>query len=392
MAPARSKRRKSTSKVAGTPSSAGSTGVDEEEALKAFWVDQKQNYRAPSPQPLETIFESVQDENQAVMDESTPLEGADQGSRPPRRTRGQRHLLEVGKYLQRRAIEPPKYWLEDKEKTRHRKKMAQMAAKGQKKLRLVALSEEQENALRAVIENQPVDSDSEDEASKQGPWVTQTPRKTPTPMSPPLPRTPLATPSSFFSPQVSSGSRKNGSNRRRSSLLKPGLPVLREHSQSHGSPSLWPPVISHHITTPKSTDSGFVIPNEEIRRQIEEADSLFGMIPGTETPQSEVVKSRNGSDRSKILASSPSSMETASMMVPSGTSKGASHRGRRATISVKVRRSSRLFKGNDQRLEAVGSIYQVAEIAEKPRRFIRTSPVANPISLSNVDMTPESPI
>ena len=50
----------------------------------------------------------------------------------------------LGKKKAYHFLEAPQYWLEDKAKTKHRKKMSNKAFKGTKRLNLVPLSEESE--------------------------------------------------------------------------------------------------------------------------------------------------------------------------------------------------------------------------------------------------------
>lgn len=274
----------------------------------------EKNFDPPEQKEFETIFEPVNgNENEAAA------EGAGRGRRGPQ---GGFH---IGKYKSKRFLEPAKYWVEDKEKTRHRAKMSKKALKG--KLKLTALTEEQEEKLKKLIEDK---SDSETEAE-----VKETPKV----------------------------NRRSDRKRGSTSAKKP------HPSDKEVIPSLMTP---GYATTPTLTSvateqrtrrlnfmpgesSSFnvtsaVISQEEFQRQIEEADAFLGSLGSDDEDEEENI-----------------------FMEPEVITK---KKPRRDSVSVKVRRSSRFMKktgGND---DGSGSIYQLADIqvsklSRKQRRGIQ---------------------
>jgi len=232
---------------------------DEEEELKEVYASK--NFVAPEPRPLETIFEAAGNVGK----------------------RGVTEELAVGKHKSKRFLQTPGYWVEDKAKTRHRAKMTTKAYKGRKRFRLTGLTVEQEEKLSSLI------ADSEDQ--NESPVIRS--RRT-TPQA--TPRTPLVQLSTPRSLDSSPSSRRKG--RRRSSLFKatvtteankmetprrmPHKTAEKENSKPPTQPSPESrevsPVAFPDASPSVSSVSAYrsMVPDEELLRKIEEADSAFG--------------------------------------------------------------------------------------------------------------------
>ncbi len=131
-----------------------------EQELKDLYKQPANKFEPPEPSELETIFE--------------PVEGAIKRSRRGMAEDGGGGLV-LGQYKSRRLLEAPKYWLEDKAKTRHRAKMTSKSGKGKKRFRVKGLTEEQEQKLSQLIET--AENERKREEEERGP--SSTPSATP---------------------------------------------------------------------------------------------------------------------------------------------------------------------------------------------------------------------
>ncbi len=322
--------------------------------LEALYRQSKErtDFAPPEQRDLETIFES----------EKKLRRGAEEG-------------LTLGKYMKRRALNPPKFWLEDKGKTRHRATMTNKAYKGRKRFKLVALTKKQEEKLCNLIaeaekEEEDGENVSPDAEAEAAPKELEKPSLT-TPVS--TPRLPLV---QMSTPKTPTGKKEAKKNRRRSSLFKAVVTneaARLQNEEESPSPAVFSPLksslsfkapeqssspVGRRKTLKEVTEGELVqqgqqqeqqqhqqqhqhqdgekdvespmLPNEELRRQIEEADSLFGTVA-----------------RERTTATSGF---------------------RRKSMVVRVRRSSRLRTGATSEGDAVGSVYEDAEVTLSRRR------------------------
>ncbi len=311
---------------------------------------ERSEFEQPDPTELETIFEAELVAKRRGMDDTG---------------------LVLGKNRSRRTLDAAaKYWLEDKDKTKHRALMTAKAYKGRKRFKLKGLTKEQESKLETLVQERLAEQEQEEQMEKemQAPQSGNTntsshsapSSKNPTPVatSNVTPRSPLvqlSTPTS-----LGKSKREIKKNRRRSSLFKAVLtnnmpvdPVAASHSRPAVSPG---PSDSSSTETLLSEGDGVrstprrrskssepspdpMLPNEELRRQIEEADSLFGTVA---RPASSAASSK-------------------------GTGGGGF---RRKSVVVKVRRSTRLMRTSEALSDdaSMGTVYEETEVTLSKRR------------------------
>ncbi len=436
---------------------------------------ERAEFDPPGPKELETIFEGT---------EGSPVKGAAQPPQRPRRGAAAVGGLALGKYKSRRVLEASKYWLEDKDKSRHRAQMTAKACKGKKKFKVKGLSAKQEGKLIELLESQQQEEEEENEVEEEvenkaeenvelekTPETTkmETPFVTPSEEAPPenksislpspaifaaanatpvTPRLPLV---QLNSP-VSSGATKKEvkKGRRRSSLFKAlvttqanAAAAASSASSSRASPSpdtlanlstrlsegtftprnspivassnkrLLPRRVSKTPSlpsTPSETsgsasprrqsqtpsvnvldecrideeqndtgerdrsaeegeeeDQNARLPNEELlRRQIEEADSLFGTFA---QPSSALAGQSQHQQHHQFQGGRRAGGLTATAV---GSSAAAGCR--RKSVVVRVRRSTRLRRGGaggsggEDSGGLVGTVYEEAEVALTKRR------------------------
>lgn len=280
-----------------------------EEVEKLYKKPDPGELELPEPKELETVFEA-----EAVAQK-----------------RGVTEELMLGKNKSRRVLEPPKFWLEDAAKTKHRQKMSNKAFKGKKKLKLVPLAEADENALIELIQNKE-DTLEEEQIEADLKTPNTTPKEFKTPLLPFQAETPRSI---------------RGSKRRKSkalaSLVGGKTPIRR----------------TSLILTPEvEPSSEEAISKEELIRQIEEADSFFGnafiLPPPPRTHDPENQENENSSSE-LVSATATSEAETGARS--------------RKSVSVKVRRSSRHIRNCDD----VGTVFQVTELEVKSKKAGRRS-------------------
>ena len=338
------------------------------------------NFVAPEPAELETIFET----------ESSS--GRLSGAAAKRGAVAAGGELALGKNKRQRFLEPTKFWLEDKAKTKHRKQMSNKSFKGKKKLRLVALTPAEEQKLLQVIADQS-DSDEEeeqDQAENESPnsplrlgdpaWRTPGLSST-TPLAsiPPsaslrTPSTPLTLGNSVGTPRsayLPSPSPATGKKRRRSSLLRRGGGFLTNLSQTEDEDSLSSLTanrgsMSHSFDAGRSGDVSPAL-DEDIRKRIEEADAIFGEIGCTEGQDGGGAEETGERGELRRLGSDSSTLEEEVKHLHA-TLKDEKKKKKRDSVHVRVRRSSRFFKQGADSGERIGSIFQIAEIPEDKLR------------------------
>jgi hypothetical protein len=237
--------------------------------------------------------------------------------------RGVTEELTLGKHKGQRFLKKSEYWLEDRVKTRHRAKMTTKAFKGRERFRVKGLSAEQEQKLINLIEESDRYSAATDEEEMAERGANER-LETPVELRPTTPK--LTPPNHVTLVQLSTPTNTDQAarkkNRRRSSLFKAAVsgeaiksladrhdrktkdPLNDREQKENLSPALhtlpWDSVglaASETSTSPQSSgvrpvkktradlpliNESIVSPNtsmepdEELRRKIEEADSVFG--------------------------------------------------------------------------------------------------------------------
>jgi hypothetical protein len=353
----------------------------EPDEVEKLYTDPRGNYKAPDESELETLFETKNDDATA----------ADSGGekRATRKCAATEELA-IGKYKAKRKMEQMPFWIEDPAKTRHRQEMSKkigegVAAGGRKKKkgtkaanRFVALNEEQEIKLARLIEEKETTTEEEDilehlddndEEEKENVAVAAslalskrnsavTPQRTSRVSFAPL----LTTPDqSSSSAAKSKGARRKRTAGSRSNSEGGGV-LTKRTTRSLASRSRSPspstsrssnfglctpgnPVVDEDFTMVKTPASeservrelvaleAAKMSQEELQRQIEEADSLFGVVAAdTDDDDEDEEEAKRIKKQEK----------------------------KRQSVSVSVRRSSR-FLG---RTDTFGSVCAVAEVSE----------------------------
>lgn len=301
--------------------------LEQDETLKELYTNK--NAAIPSPKAIETIFEERHDNDE---------DKAEDRKRPRRGQNGAEQTWALGKNKSMRMIEPSKFWVEDKKKTQHRAKMSRKAFKGARRMKLTALTEGQEAQLIKMIEEKENTEDEESpvKATKGGKRTIKTPQVSKTPFkTPKATKTPLKTPTTSKTPLKTPGSLRTSARK----LSK--TPSSSKTPTTHGRTLTYAPGESSSFNV-----EGANVSQEELRRQIEEADSAFGVV----AYQDDVEEDEDASTSS---STAPKAAKT----------KGSN---RRDSVTVRVRRSSRLM--NLGANFKPGSIYRCAEFDAKKIR------------------------
>jgi len=343
----------------------------ETDEVESLYADQRTHYRAPEDRELETLFEAKDADNGGNAEDGN----GNGGGRRPKRKCAANEELSVGKYLAKRKLEPTPFFLEDPIKTKHRVKMSKKVGNNKKKgtARFKALSPGQEVKLAQLIADKADTTFEGEEDTEKENAVAASENSTAT--IEPVFKTPATR--SKRTGSMSSASRSGLRRRRNSSsgvltprtttspesLLKSPSPGPSPSSSSPfglctpGNPV--PDVDFATVQTPETEAERLRdlmaleaarMSQESLRAQIEQADSLFGVVAGTD-------EDCEGEEEERLEDEEEEAAKTSKGA--SGMKKGQSKSMRRS-VNISVRRSSR-FMG---RGVALGSVAAVAEYSE----------------------------
>ena len=305
---------------------------DEQMAVEIY--RKRNSFEAPENKGLETVFEAAYSEESKENEENHNAGGI--RGRVPRAAKAK---LQV----KVRKITSQPYFVEDDEKTNLRKKQTAKLFKGRKKIKWKGLSAKQEQKLANIIADK---SETEDEEELQPPL--------PPSIEPNLP---------FIVNDTSSTSFR---------LSDPSLPVTEDIKAFQTPKQI--SLAENKVTSANRKTLGRSAKSKrtaaEIDENIREADEWLGPLGFSDD---EEENSKNRMDSSfKVFKTEP--------IINQPEKKKRQQNDRRKSKITKVRRSSRLFRGQSNDTPSdndLGSIFHDVEIPEKRRQSRRSRIFSN---------------